>query len=90
LFLIADIMFSFVNELDERTYILVTIFDENKFFQSDDFMKLMKLCWFKMNETMMLQFVQLKAFVICKTKLIMINFDLVFMMNHINVRCEVI
>jgi len=39
-------MFSFVNELDERTYfthILMTVVDENRFFQSDDLMKLMKL-----------------------------------------------
>jgi len=40
-------MFSFVDELDECTYftyILMIIIDENRFFQSDDFMKLMKLC----------------------------------------------
>ncbi len=66
------------------------VVNENKFFQSDDLMKLMKLCWFEMSEIMMSQLVQLKAFVICKTKLIVINFDLVLMMNHINVRREVI
>jgi len=40
-------VFSFVDELDERTYlthILVTVVDENRFFQSDDLMKLTKLC----------------------------------------------
>jgi len=40
-------MFSFVNELDEHTYfihILMTVVDENRFFQSDDLMKLTKLC----------------------------------------------
>jgi len=40
-------MFSFVNELDEYTYftyIFMIIIDENRFFQNDDFMKLMKLC----------------------------------------------
>ncbi len=40
-------MFLFVDELDECTYlthILVTVVDENRFFQSDDFMKLTKLC----------------------------------------------
>ncbi len=43
-----------------------------------------------MSETMMSQLVQLEAFVICKTKLIVINFDLILMMNHISVRREVI
>ncbi len=40
-------MFSFVNELDECTYfthILVTVVNENRFFQNDDLIKLMKLC----------------------------------------------
>jgi len=40
-------VFSFIDELDEHTYfthILVTVVNENKFFQSDDLMKLMKLC----------------------------------------------
>ncbi len=39
-------MFLFVDELNERTYfthILVTVVDENRFFQSDDLMKLTKL-----------------------------------------------
>ena len=68
----------------------MTVVDENRFFQSDNLMKLMKLCWFKMSETTMLQLVQLETFVICKTKLIVINFDLILMMNHINVRREMI
>ncbi len=40
-------MFLFINELDKCTYftyILIIIVNENKFFQNDDFMKLMKLC----------------------------------------------
>ncbi len=86
-------MFSFVDELDERkyfTHILMTVIDENRFFQNDDLMKLTKLCWFKMSETMMLQLVQLEAFVIYETKLIVINFNLILMMNHVSVRCKVI
>lgn len=40
-------MFSFIDELDEHTYfthIFMIVVNENKFFQSEDFMKLMKLC----------------------------------------------
>jgi len=40
-------MFLFIDELDERTYLIhifMTVVDENRFFQSDDLMKLTKLC----------------------------------------------
>ena len=53
-------MSSFINELNERTYfthILVIIVNENKFFQSNDFIKLTKLYRFEMSKTIMLQLV---------------------------------
>jgi len=39
---------------------------------------------------MMSQLVQLEAFVICEAKLIVINFNLILMMNHVSMRRKMI